>query len=119
MTGMPNQPLLLLPVYREIAKLSGNAVSGADLFFPQLQLDLPAGLPQKTLSPGEFDAFMRQQRSRFEGGLLRWLQSQPNSAQAMAASLSEVATHQNIAMARAFWWTGSSAGSGASSSHAQ
>ena len=118
MTGMPNQPLLLLPVYREIAKLSGNAVSGADLFFPQLQLDLPAGLPQKTLSPGEFDAFMRQQRSRFEGGLLRWLQSQPNSAQAMAASLSEVATHQNIAMARVFWWTAAALVLGLSSSHA-
>lgn len=105
MAGMVNQPLLLLPVYREIAILNGNTASGAELFFPQLQLDLPPGLPQKTLPPGEFDAFVRQQRSRFESGLLRWLQGQTGSAQIMAASLSDVAAHQKMSVVRVFWWT--------------
>lgn len=118
MAGMANQPLLLLPIYKEIANLHGTPRSGADLFFPTLQLDLPAGLPQKPLSPEEFEAFVRQQRNRFEGGLLRWLQGQPNAAQTMATSLSEVATHQSIAMVRVFWWTAAALVLGLSSNRA-
>lgn len=105
MGGMDNVPLLLLPAFREIAALRGTSQSGAELFFPQLQLDLPAGLPRRALDAAELLPFIRSQRSRFEAGLLRWLQGQDGAAQAMAASLADVAACQQLSVARAFWWT--------------
>ena len=105
MAGMDNIPLLLLPAFSEIAALRGASQSGAELFFPQLQLDLPEGLPRRALAPAELSPFFRSQRSRFEVGLLRWLQGQDGAAQAMAASLADVAACQQLSVARTFWWT--------------
>ncbi len=49
MAGMPNVPLSLLPTFKELAQLRGVSLSGAELFFPQLMLDLPTGLPSTPL----------------------------------------------------------------------
>lgn len=118
MAGMSNTPLLLHPVFKEIAALRGGSHSGAELFFPQLQLDLPVGLPQRKLAAEELAPFIRQQRSRFESGLLRWLQGQKNASQALAASLAEVATYQQIEVVRAFWWTAAALALGSASNKA-
>lgn len=105
MAGMSNTPLLLKPLFSEIAALRGSSPSGAELFFPQLQLDLPGDLPRKTLPASELAPFLRQQRNRYESGLLHWLQGETRAAQSMAAALADVAACQQIAVARAFWWT--------------
>ncbi|MDR3411378.1 MAG: Hpt domain-containing protein [Formivibrio sp.] len=105
MAGMSNMPLLLKPLFGEIAALRGGSTSGAELFFPQLQLELPEGLPRKELPATELAAFLRKQRNRYESGLLYWLQGEPRAAQTMASALADVAACQQPAVVRAFWWT--------------
>lgn len=105
MAGMPNTPLLLKPLFAEIARLRQGETSGAELFFPNLQLDLPQGLPQKRWPDGELKDELLRQRRRFESGLLHWLQGEQTAAQAMAASLADVAACQTSAVARTFWWS--------------
>lgn len=105
MAGGDNVPLVLLVQFRKLAALRGEQVSGAELFFPQLRMDVPAGLPSKRLAEADFAAFFKQQRARFESGLLRWLQKQPNGMQLMVASLADIAACQQAAIVRSFWWT--------------
>ena len=105
MVGMSNTPMLLGPLFCEIAAVRGNRPSTAELFFPDLQLDLPEGLPRLTISSDEMKPFLQKQRRRFEGGLLRWLQGQKQAAQVMAASLADIASCQQAPVVRGFWWT--------------
>lgn len=105
MAGMSNTPMLLGPLFCEIAAVRGNRPSKAELFFPDLQLDLPDGLPRLAISPDEMKPFLLKQRRRFEGGLLRWLQGQKQAAQVMAASLADIASCQQTPVVRTFWWT--------------
>lgn len=105
MAGEANVPLLLKPLFGEIARLRGEKISGAELFFPSLQLELPPGLPAKPLAGTELADYLQKQRRRFEGGLLHWLQGQKAAAQTMAASLADVAACQSSAVARTFWWS--------------
>ena len=48
---------------------------------------------------------IKQQRMRYESGLLRWLKGQKEVAPVMAASLAELAKHQTSTLPRNFWWS--------------
>ncbi|WP_028456464.1 hybrid sensor histidine kinase/response regulator [Chitinilyticum litopenaei] len=104
-SGMPNVALALLPSFRELASARGAETSGAELFFPQLMLDLPDSLPVHKLAASDWPAFVRQRRALFESGLLRYLKGQPNIARVMASALADLAKVQTSSVARAFWWT--------------
>ena len=103
--GALNQPLRLLPVFQKMAALRQASGSGAELFFPQLsELDLPKGLPAKTLPPENMSGFIRLRRQRFEAALLSWISKDPAAAAVMAKNLAEIAATQSVSMARHFWW---------------
>ncbi|GGP26023.1 Hpt domain-containing protein [Silvimonas amylolytica] len=105
--GSPNVPLVLRDPLVKVAALRGQTISGAELFFPQLgQLVVPAELPTHTVPDADMAPWVRQQRTRFESGLLRWLRSRDaGGAAAMAKSLTELASAQTIMLPRAFWWS--------------
>ncbi|WP_375591917.1 Hpt domain-containing protein [Chitiniphilus eburneus] len=105
--GAPNVPLVLSARFAELAMARGANPSGAELFFPQLsELSLPGGLPSRPISPGEWNDFVRQQRRRFEAGLLHWLRNgEAGAAVSMARSLTELAASQSGGVVRTFWWT--------------
>lgn len=105
MAGGDNVPLVLFDLFRRMAALRGTNASGAELFFPSLSLVLPNGLPKSVLPADQAIAFYKQQRVRFESGLLRWLHGQPKGMQLMASSLASVASCQQVTIVRTFWWT--------------
>ncbi|MDR1461927.1 MAG: Hpt domain-containing protein [Azoarcus sp.] len=106
--GAPDQPLRLLPLYRELATARGEASpSPADLFFPDLSVRIPrrSGMP-------EFDAIQRQHqrrvmRLRFQRGLLDWLRHPDGShTDAMRAALAGLEVSEDSPGMRALWWAG-------------
>ncbi|MBB5193231.1 chemosensory pili system protein ChpA (sensor histidine kinase/response regulator) [Silvimonas terrae] len=105
--GSPNVPLVLRDTLVKMAALRGQTVSGAELFFPQLaQLSVPAELPTHSVPEADMAPWVRQQRTRFESGLLRWLRARDaGGAAAMTKSLTELASAQSIMLPRAFWWS--------------
>ncbi|UXY15735.1 Hpt domain-containing protein [Chitiniphilus purpureus] len=106
--GAPNVPLALAGRFAELAETRGASPSGSELFFPQFsELTLPPGLPARPVASGDWSGFVKQQRRRFEAGLLHWLRNADTEASAavsMARSLSELAASQT-GVVRTFWWT--------------
>jgi chemosensory pili system protein ChpA (sensor histidine kinase/response regulator) len=107
--GAPDQPLRLLPLYRELVLARGEAApSPADLFFPDLSVRIP---PREETA--KLDAAQRQQqrkamRLRFQRGLLDWLR-QPGTADvdAMRTALAGLeVTEDNYSGMRSLWWAG-------------
>jgi chemosensory pili system protein ChpA (sensor histidine kinase/response regulator) len=106
--GTPDQPLRLLPLYRELVSARGEAApSPADLFFP----DLSVRIPPRDEAP-KLDMEQRQQQRRamrlsFQRGLLDWLR-QPNadSIDAMRAALVSVELAEDNPGMRSLWWAG-------------
>ncbi|HSC79110.1 MAG TPA: Hpt domain-containing protein, partial [Chitinolyticbacter sp.] len=104
--GAPNVPLTLAPRFAELSAARGGTGSGSELFFPQLSdLTLPGGLPSRRADPATWAAFVKQQRTRFEAGLLHWLRNgEAGAAVAMSRALSELAASQTGGVVRTFWW---------------
>jgi len=106
--GQPNQPLRLLPLYREIQSARGAArVAPTDLFFPNLRVRPPrrSGPPMR-LGRSELQNHLRQQRAHFQRGLLSWLRAPLEAAgvQEMRAAVKHVEAVQETPSARSFWW---------------
>ena len=106
--GQPNQPLRLLPLYREIQLARGEArVAPTDLFFPNLRVRPPrrSGPPLR-LGRSDLQNHLRQQRAHFQRGLLSWLRAPLEAAgvQEMRAAVKHVEAVQETPSARSFWW---------------
>ncbi|MDR0564597.1 MAG: Hpt domain-containing protein [Azoarcus sp.] len=106
--GTPDQPLRLLPLYRELVVARGEpAPPPADLFFP----DLSVRIPQRE-GAQKFDAQQRLQerrnmRLRFQRGLLDWLrQPGTSSIDAMRTALVGLETTEDNLGMRSLWWAG-------------
>ncbi|MDR3212735.1 MAG: Hpt domain-containing protein [Azoarcus sp.] len=106
--GAPDQPLRLLPLYRELVLARGEATpSPADLFFP----DLSVRIPRRSGTP-EFDTMQRQHqrrtmRLRFQRGLLDWLRHpDADHTDAMRAALAGLEISEDSPGMRALWWAG-------------
>ncbi|NMG45741.1 response regulator [Aromatoleum toluvorans] len=80
--GTPDQPLRLLPLYREINAIrSADPVSPAELFFPDLTQRPPRRHIASSALAGEArQAQLRAQRSLFQRGLLQWLRTPADPA---------------------------------------
>ena len=106
--GQPNQPLRLLPLYRELQLARGHErVFPTDLFFPDLHVRPPrrTGNTPKSGS-GEFQRRLRQQRAHFQRGLLSWLRApkEGTGVAEMLEAVKRIDTLQELPSARAFWW---------------
>jgi len=109
--GQPNQPLRLLPLYRELQTARGQArVSATDLFFPDLSVRPPR---RSTAAPAmerdEFQQLLRQERARFQRGLLAWLRAPQDRSgvSEMLSAVKRIEATQDVASARSFWWIAS------------
>ncbi|BAL26122.1 Hpt domain-containing protein [Azoarcus sp. KH32C] len=80
--GTPDQPLRLLPLYREIHAIrSADPVSPAELFFP----DLSQRPPRREIASSDLPEEARQNqlrtlRAQFQRGLLQWLRAAGDAA---------------------------------------
>ncbi len=104
--GQPDQPLRLLPVYRQVMKALGHEVaSPADLFYPDLSLRPPRREREPApLGPAEYEARLKAARLGFQRGLLKWLKDDPRGAKEMRSSVAIIEMTQGQPAARAFWW---------------
>jgi chemosensory pili system protein ChpA (sensor histidine kinase/response regulator) len=107
-SGQPNQPLRLLPLYRELQEARGQSrVMASDLFFPDLRVRPPArSTATPKLERSEFEHRLRQQRAHFQRGLLAWLRAPRERAgiPEMLSAVKRIEAIQDLPSARAFWW---------------
>ncbi|MES2771358.1 MAG: Hpt domain-containing protein [Pseudomonadota bacterium] len=113
MSGQANQPLRLLPCYREIQQARGQKqVVATDLFFPDLhrlppqrRLDTEDDRAAQALSPAQLKQRLRQERARFQQGLLNWLRAPQTSAgvEQMLDAVRRIDATQKSDEKRAFW----------------
>jgi len=106
--GQPNQPLRLLPLYRELQLARGQErVRATDLFFPNLQLGADRrSAPPLPLSRSDRERSLRQQRAHFQRGLLSWLRAPKNGAglAEMLDAVKRIEAIHEMPSGRAFWW---------------
>ena len=103
--GASNAALRLFPEYQELHQVRGlDMAFEVDLFFPELNVDLPAELLEGAV-PNNAPARIKQARMHFQQGLLKCLrQDEPAEAlRAMTAAVKVVAGCV-AGERRAFWW---------------
>lgn len=104
--GRPYVPLNLLSLYQELQHARGIATTSAiDLFFPDLNVQLPTTRSAQVL-PGQLPAFLQSQRARFQRGLLESLRK-PNDAggkTVMQETLLAVEQVRSTSPDRPLWW---------------
>ena len=110
--GQANQPLRLLSLYSEVQKARGeDRFSPADLFFPDLTVDPPGRtVSRPDLSEAELQQLLKQERARFQRGLLSWLRApgDRNGIGEMLGAVRCIEGVQETKSARAFWWVAAS-----------
>jgi chemosensory pili system protein ChpA (sensor histidine kinase/response regulator) len=104
--GGVDQPMRLMPLYRDVMAQRGEAVVvPSELFFPDLTLRPPApSAAAATLSPLERARALRAARSQFERGLLRFLRDDREGLQPMRQAINAIEQTQSAPATRAFWW---------------
>ncbi len=105
MAGNPNQPLRLYPLYRDVITARGGQADPTDLYFPDLSFRPPKRdkLPV-ALKAGETDKYLREQRSRYQRGFLKWFKKDASGAEDMGAAVEAIEALQGLTSQRAFWW---------------
>jgi len=105
MAGNPNQPLRLYSLYRDLVAAQGGQADPTDLYFPDLSFRPPKrDKVPVVLKPAEAERFLRDQRSRYQRGLLKWLKNDSGGAEDMRAAVAAVEATQGLTSQRAFWW---------------
>ena len=105
MAGNPNQPLRLYALYRDVVTARGGRADPTDLYYPNLTFRPPkrdkvAGASKA----GDSDKYLREQRSRYQRGLLKWLKNDASGAEDMRAAIEAIEAAQGPTSQRAFWW---------------
>ena len=108
MSGEPNQPLRLLPIYRGLAAARGLApVHPGDLFYPDLSSRPPRREAPPSRSPEERQQALKADRMRFQKGLLSLLRKADDAETGrllMRDALASIEANQETPSGRAFWW---------------
>src|SRR6266571_1792241 len=105
MAGNPNQPLRLYRLYRDLVSARGGQADPTDLYFPDLSFRPPKrDKIQMALKPGEAEKNLREQRTRYQRGLLKWLKNDASGAEDMRAAVEAIEAPQGLTSQRAFWW---------------
>ena len=104
--GMPDQPLRLYPVYRDMVVARGQPEPPpTDLFFPDLTQRPPKREREPApLAPADVATRLKAARLGYERGLLKWLKNEPKGITEMRNSVAVIETTQATPAARAFWW---------------
>jgi chemosensory pili system protein ChpA (sensor histidine kinase/response regulator) len=106
LVGEANQPLKLFAVYRDVAKVRGrDGVDPVDLYYP----DLTRRPPRREKPPVDVPAnqgprYYRDQRGRYQRGLLKWIKKDSTGVEDMRAAVAAVEAAQTNPASRAFWW---------------
>ena len=105
-TGSPNLPLRLFSLYRRLVAARGRPdADPVDLYFPDLSgRPSPRDKAPGGLTPEGQDKHYRDQRGRFQRGLLKWLKGDAGGAEDMHAALEATELVQAITSQRTFWW---------------
>ncbi|MBA3903528.1 MAG: hybrid sensor histidine kinase/response regulator [Rhodocyclaceae bacterium] len=102
--GASNQPLKLLPIYRDLLAARGiERAASSDLFFPDLSQRPPKrGKAEAPLAAGRLKA----ERARFERGFLKWLRNADDLSglAEMRDAVAAIEATQSLPAGRAFWW---------------
>jgi chemosensory pili system protein ChpA (sensor histidine kinase/response regulator) len=104
--GAPNATLRLFQEYQELQQARGIEMAfESDLFFPDLQVELPAALLNEEML-GDAQAHIKSSRVLYQQNLLKWLR-QDDTIEALRGMMSAVrvvlsCVEQNNQ--RAFWW---------------
>ncbi|HPT50146.1 MAG TPA: Hpt domain-containing protein [Accumulibacter sp.] len=107
MSGRPNQPLRLLPLYREVQQARGQErVLPSDLFFPDLRVRPPRRASTVKINRNETHRHLHKERARFQRGLLAWLRDPRHStgAMEMREAVKRIEELQELPATRSFWW---------------
>ncbi len=106
LAGQPNQPLRLFAIYRDVAKARGrDGVDPVDLYYPDLSQRPPRReKPLVELASGQAPQYYREQRGRYQRGLLKWLKKDWSGVEDMRAAVAAVEASQTNPAARTFWW---------------
>lgn len=104
--GGADQPMRLMPLYRDLMALRGETVVvPSELFFPDLTLRPPTpAQPAPQLSPLDRARALRAARSQFERGLLRFLRDDREGLPQMRQAIGAIEQMQSVPATRAFWW---------------
>ncbi|MCU0803962.1 MAG: Hpt domain-containing protein [Burkholderiales bacterium] len=106
LAGEPNQPLRLFGVYKDLVAARGkDAPDPVDLYFP----DLAQRPPRRDRAPvllaaADGAAYYKEQRGRYQRGLLKWIKKDASGAEDMRAAVAAVEAAQTAPQGRAFWW---------------
>jgi chemosensory pili system protein ChpA (sensor histidine kinase/response regulator) len=104
--GEPNQPLRLFGVYKDLVAARGkDAPDPVDLYFP----DLAQRPPRRDKVPvflagADAPHYYKEQRGRYQRGLLRWIRKDASGAEDMRAAVAAIEAAQTAPQSRAFWW---------------
>lgn len=107
--GAPNAALRLFYTYQELQQLRGvESAFEVDLFFPDLDVSLPAAILDIPLSDAAA-VQIKSSRAQYQQSLLKWLrQDNPvESLRAMRSAVQEVMSCVPPSQERAFWWIAS------------
>jgi chemosensory pili system protein ChpA (sensor histidine kinase/response regulator) len=106
LAGEPNYPVLLFPVYRDLAAVRGKeAPDPVDLYYPDLTRRPPRRERASAAHTGEaLTQHYRDARARYQRGLLKLLKKDPTGAEDMRAAVAAVEAAQSVPAQRAFWW---------------
>jgi len=105
MAGNANQPLRLFPLYRDVVMARGGQADPTDLYFPDLSFRPPKrDRISVTLKAGEADKYLREQRSRYQRGFVKWLKNDAAGGEEMRAVVEAIEATQGPTPQRAFWW---------------
>ena len=104
--GESNQPLRLFAVYQDVLKARGReSVDPVDLYHPDLQQRPPRReKPPIELAAADAPAYYRDQRGRYQRGLLKWLRKDWTGVEDMRAAVAAVEAAQTNPATRTFWW---------------
>ena len=106
LAGQTNQPLRLFAIYRDVAKARGrDGVDPVDLYYPDLSQRPPRrDKPLVELAHDQAPPYYREQRGRYQRGLLKWLKKDVSGVEDMRAAVAAVEAAQTNPAARTFWW---------------
>jgi chemosensory pili system protein ChpA (sensor histidine kinase/response regulator) len=104
--GEPNQPLRLFAVYGDVLKARGrDGADPVDLYYPDLLQRPPRReKPPVELAAAEAAAYYRDQRGRYQRGLLKLIKKDLSGVEDMRAAVAAVEAAQTNPASRTFWW---------------
>ena len=103
--GGPYEPLTLFALYREMRDLRTFDSAESDLFYPDLHPSLLAiEFPAVDIAAEQESQHLREQRSKFQGGLLRYIQGDHAGLDRIRDALHGVLKTQRGQADKGLWW---------------